>query len=172
MEIWVFFPNLPFNETLSALDTETLALSTETSALAAEKSALGMAISALARSFRQYWRVVSGNISHCGVDITPQMCNRVTNHGDIGTFSKPLCSCQTISKGAGTQKQMRILKTCTFSVLLQLKLLYWYSVKINKIIWPAAPESVRITKNIILAIFRRSTLVGQLSIPVSAGGQA
>ena len=24
-----------------------------------------------------------------GVCITPQMCNRVTNHGDMGTFSKP-----------------------------------------------------------------------------------
>ena len=25
----------------------------------------------------------------CGVCITLQMCNRVTNHGDMGTFSKP-----------------------------------------------------------------------------------
>ena len=24
----------------------------------------------------------------CGVGITPQMCNRVTNHGDVSTFSK------------------------------------------------------------------------------------
>ena len=29
---------------------------------------------------------VSGDISFCGVGITPQMCNRVTNHGDMGTF--------------------------------------------------------------------------------------
>ena len=26
----------------------------------------------------------------CGVGITPQMCNRVTNHGEMGTFSKPV----------------------------------------------------------------------------------
>ena len=26
----------------------------------------------------------------CGVGITPQMCNRVSNHGDMGTFSKPV----------------------------------------------------------------------------------
>ena len=40
------------------------------------------------RSARRYRRsrVVS---SDCGVGITPQMCNRVTNHGDMGTFSKP-----------------------------------------------------------------------------------
>ena len=30
-----------------------------------------------------------GDIGDCGVGITLQMCNRVTNHGDIGTFSKP-----------------------------------------------------------------------------------
>ena len=30
-----------------------------------------------------------GDISDCRVGITPQMCNRVTNHGDMGTFSKP-----------------------------------------------------------------------------------
>ena len=30
-----------------------------------------------------------GNIGFCGVGITPQMCNRVTNHGDRSTFSKP-----------------------------------------------------------------------------------
>ena len=33
-------------------------------------------------------RGVFGNIDDCGVGITPQMCNRVTNHGDMGTFSK------------------------------------------------------------------------------------
>ena len=39
----------------------------------------------LARWYRRSLRV-SGNI---GVGITPQMCKRVTNHGDMGTFSKP-----------------------------------------------------------------------------------
>ena len=34
-------------------------------------------------------RGVSGDIGDCGVGITPQMCNRVTNHGDMSTFSKP-----------------------------------------------------------------------------------
>ena len=32
---------------------------------------------------------VSSDIGDCGVGITPQMCNRVTNHGDTSTFSKP-----------------------------------------------------------------------------------
>ena len=32
---------------------------------------------------------VSVNISDCGVGITPQMHYRVTNHWDIGTFSRP-----------------------------------------------------------------------------------
>ena len=30
-----------------------------------------------------------GVIGDCGVGITPQMCNRVTNLGDMSTFSKP-----------------------------------------------------------------------------------
>ena len=34
---------------------------------------------------RRYWRGVFGN---CGVGVTPQMCNRVTNHGDMVTFSR------------------------------------------------------------------------------------
>ena len=34
-------------------------------------------------------RGVYGDIGDCGVGITPQMCNRVTNHGDMSTFSKP-----------------------------------------------------------------------------------
>ena len=42
-----------------------------------------------ARSFRRYRRGVSGDIGACGVGITPQMYNRVTNHGDMSTFSKP-----------------------------------------------------------------------------------
>ena len=47
---------------------------------------LGAATSALAWSFWQYRRGVYGDR---GVGITPQMCNRVTNHGDMGTFSRP-----------------------------------------------------------------------------------
>ena len=43
----------------------------------------------LAWSFWWYLHGVSGDISDCGVGITPQMCNRVTDHGDMGTFSKP-----------------------------------------------------------------------------------
>ena len=54
----------------------------------AETSAHGAATSAIARSYRQYRRGVSGDIGDCGVG-TPQMCNRVTNHGDMSTFSKP-----------------------------------------------------------------------------------
>ena len=36
---------------------------------------------------RSFWRYA--DIGDCGVGITPQMCNRVTNHGDVSTFSKP-----------------------------------------------------------------------------------
>ena len=57
-----------FNATISAPDAET---------------------SAIARSYRRYRRGVSGDMGACGVGITPQMCNRVTNHGDMSTFSKP-----------------------------------------------------------------------------------
>ena len=46
------------------------------------------ATSALTRSFRRHRRGVSGDIGDCGVGITPQMCNRVTNHADMSTFSK------------------------------------------------------------------------------------
>ena len=41
---------------------------------------------AIMRSYRRHRHGVYGD---CGVDITPQMCNRVTNHGDTSTFSKP-----------------------------------------------------------------------------------
>ena len=61
----------------------------EMSVLDAEMSALGVARSAIAQSYLQYRRGVSGNIGDCRVGITPQMCNRVTNHGDMSTFSKP-----------------------------------------------------------------------------------
>ena len=89
-----------FDSTILALDAETSAfgavtsaiarrsfdvtisaLGAETSALDAETSALGAATSAIAR--------VTGDISDCGVSITLQLCNRVTNHGDMRTFSKP-----------------------------------------------------------------------------------
>ena len=62
-----------FDATISALDAET---------------------SAIARSYRRYQRGVSGNIGDCRVGITPQMCNRVTNHGDMSTFSKPVIKFQ------------------------------------------------------------------------------
>ena len=71
-----------FDATISALDAET-------SLLDAETSSLGAAMSAIARSYRRYRCGVSGDIGDCGVDITPQMCNRVTNLGDMSTFSKP-----------------------------------------------------------------------------------
>ena len=71
-----------FDATISALDAETLSLDAETSSLSA-------ATSPIARSYRRYRRRVSGDIGDCGVGITPQMCNRVTNHGDMSTFSKP-----------------------------------------------------------------------------------
>ena len=35
---------------------------------------------------RRRSRGVTGDIGDCGVGITPQMCNRVTNHGDKSTF--------------------------------------------------------------------------------------
>ena len=34
-------------------------------------------------------RRVFCDIGNCGVGITTQMCNRVTNHGDMGIFSRP-----------------------------------------------------------------------------------
>ena len=77
-----------FDATISTLDAETSSLDAETSSLDA-LSALGAATSTIARSYRRYRHAVSGDIGDCGVGITPQMCNRVTNHGDMSTFSKP-----------------------------------------------------------------------------------
>ena len=93
----------------SSFDATILALDAETSALDVETSAFGLATSAIARrsfdetisaldaetstivrSYRRYRRGVSSDIGNCGVGITPQMCNRVTNHGDMSTFSKPV----------------------------------------------------------------------------------
>ena len=59
------------------------ALHAETSALDAETSALDAEMSVIAQSYRH------GVCGDCSVGVTPQMCNRVTNHGDMGTFSRP-----------------------------------------------------------------------------------
>ena len=84
-----------FDATISVLDAEMSALGAAIAqrsfgapilALDAETSAPSAATSAIARS---YWRYRRGVFSDCGVGITPQMCNRVTNHWDMGTFSKP-----------------------------------------------------------------------------------
>ena len=79
-----------FDATISALDAETSLFDAETSAPGAETSAPGAATTAIARSYRRYRCGVSGD---CGVGITPQMGNRVTNHGDMSTFSKPAVRC-------------------------------------------------------------------------------
>ena len=79
------------NETILALDAEKSPLGTATSAIDrrsfdATILALDAETSAIKRSYLRYRRGVIGD---CGVGVTPQMCNRVTNHGDIGTFSRP-----------------------------------------------------------------------------------
>ena len=87
-----------FDETISALDAEMLALGAATSAIAwrsfnatisgldEETSGLDEETSAIAQTYRQYRR---GDIGDCGVGVPPQMSNRVTNHGDMATFSRP-----------------------------------------------------------------------------------
>ena len=90
-----------FDATISAHDAETSSLDEET-------SALGAATTAIARSYRRYRRGVSGNIGDCGVGITPQMCNRVTNHGDMSTFSKPDAWEQ--QERNKTKKQMKMVR--------------------------------------------------------------
>ena len=79
-----------FDATISAVDAETSALDAKTQALDADTSALGAATTEIARSYRRYRSGVSPDIGDCGVSITPQMCNRVTNHGDKSIFSKPV----------------------------------------------------------------------------------
>ena len=81
-----------FDVTIPALVAETSALAVETSSFGAATlaiarrsfdatiSVLDAEKSAIARSYRRYRR---------GVGITLQLCNRVTNHGDMSTFSKP-----------------------------------------------------------------------------------
>ena len=105
------------NAESSALDVEMSAFEAATSAIArrsfdatilaldATISALDAETSAIARSYRRYWRWVFSDIGDCGVGITPQMCNRVTNHGDMSTFSKPDC--------AGTDHSMPIVARLT-----------------------------------------------------------
>ena len=90
-----------FDATISALDAETSALDAETPALGAATSAIARGsfyatISAfdaetltIARSYRRYRRGFFFHIGDCSVGVTAQMCNRVTNHGDMGTFSRP-----------------------------------------------------------------------------------
>ena len=83
-----------FDATISALDAETSAFGAATSAIARRSfdetiSTLDAETSAIARRYRRYRHGVSVDIGDCGVGITPQMCNRVTNHGDMSTFSKP-----------------------------------------------------------------------------------
>ena len=91
-----------FNATIPALNAKTSALDMETSAFGAATSAiarrsfdamisaLDAETSAIARSYRRYQHGVSGDVSDCGVGIAPQMCNRVTNHGDMSTCFKPV----------------------------------------------------------------------------------
>ena len=84
-----------FDAAISALDVDTSALDMETSAFGVATSVIARRsfdaeTSAIAWSYRRYRRGVSSDIGDCGVGITPQMCNRVTNHGDVSTFSKPV----------------------------------------------------------------------------------
>ena len=60
-----------FDATISALDAETSSFNAETRQ-------------------RLRSRGVTGDIGDCEVGITQQMCNRVTNLGDMSTFSKPV----------------------------------------------------------------------------------
>ena len=113
-----------FYATISTLDAETSSLDAETSSLDAEMSALGAATSTIARSYRRYRRGVSGD---CGVGITPQMCNRVTNHGDMSTFSKPGLP---VDGGGGTPRPVLLngaKKSGRQGCLISFKLLYGLS---------------------------------------------
>ena len=78
-----------FDATISVLDATISALDATISALDATISALDAETSAIVQSYRRYRPGVFSDIGDCRVGITPQMCNRVTNHGDMGTFSKP-----------------------------------------------------------------------------------
>ena len=62
---------------------------------------------------------VSGDIGDCGVGITPQMCKRVTNHGDMSTFSKP-------AQGAGRMGEPSKFLSwkCNYSIYLDIQVYY------------------------------------------------
>ena len=94
----------PFNAMISALDEETSALGTAS-------LALGAATSALARSFQRHRRGVSGDIGNCRVGITPQMCNRITNHANMSTFSKQVRNKFSLDRVRGLHDI--VLKTAT-----------------------------------------------------------
>ena len=81
-----------FDATISAIDADTSALDVETSAFGAatSRSRGGHSMRRYRRSMRRRSRGVSFDIGDCGVSVTPQMCYRVTNHGDMSTFSKPV----------------------------------------------------------------------------------
>ena len=99
-----------FNATISALNAETTVLD-------AEMSALDVETSAIARSYRRYLRGVFSGIGDCGVGITPQMCNRVTNHGYMSTFSIPATNHSHDSKNilavSITSSLLKEITTCT-----------------------------------------------------------
>ena len=58
----------------------------------AKASALDAEMSVIVWSYSRYRRRVFGDIGDCCVGVTPKMYNRVTNHGDMGTFSRPALS--------------------------------------------------------------------------------
>ena len=66
--------HLPFDATISTLDAETTG---------ARRGNIGTQLS----NIDTWYGNIGAREGDCGVGITPQMCNRVTNHGDMGTFS-------------------------------------------------------------------------------------
>ena len=89
--LWNIMKHSVFDVTISALNAATSVLSAALSALRRLVLELwwyrlGVAISAL--STWQYQRPAQNfhHICHCGVGITPQMCNRATNSWDMGIF--------------------------------------------------------------------------------------
>ena len=76
-----------FDPTISALDAELLALLRVGHSMCRYWCSMWRRLRSVWRHRRS--RGVFADIGDCEVGITPQMCNRVTNHGDMGTFSKP-----------------------------------------------------------------------------------
>ena len=75
------------------------------------------------RSMLRHWRSarwrrrsrgVTSDIGDCGDGITPQMCNRVTNHGDMSTFSKPAPGGQWITFLPFSQKILLNIKNVEY----------------------------------------------------------